>query len=165
MLQMKKLLFVILILFAFTEISAQVKKGKQAPEISLKDISGQTISLSSFKGKVVLIDFWASWCMPCRKNNPNLVALYKKFKEEGFEILGVSIDKDNADWKTAIEKDKLTWTQVVDNAGWNAQSTIDYGIEGIPASFLVDQEGIIRGVDLDGRELESMIKKLLTAKK
>lgn len=161
---MKKLLFLLFILFAFTEISAQVKKGKPAPEISLKDISGQTVSLSSFKGKVVLIDFWASWCMPCRKNNPKLVALYEKFKGEGFEILGVSIDKDNADWKTAIEKDRLSWTQVVDNAGWNAQSTIDYGVEGIPASFLVDQEGIIRGVDLEGKELESMIKKLLTAK-
>jgi len=162
---MKKLLFLFFILFAVTEISAQVKKGKQAPEISLKDISGQTISLSSFKGKVVLIDFWASWCMPCRKNNPKLVALYEKFKGEGFEILGVSIDKYNDDWKTAIEKDKLTWKQIVDNAGWNAQSTIDYGIEGIPASFLLDQEGIIRGVDLEGKELESMIKKLLTAKK
>ncbi len=162
---MKKLLFILFMFFTVSVTSAQVKKGKPAPEISLKDISGQTVSLSSFKGKVVLIDFWASWCMPCRKNNPKLVALYEKFKGEGFEILGVSIDKDNADWKTAIEKDKLTWTQVVDNAGWNAQSTIDYGIEGIPASFLVDQEGIIRGVDLDGKELEGMIKKLLTAKK
>ena len=162
---MKKLLFIISMFFTVSVTSAQVKKGKLAPEISLKDISGQTVPLSSFKGKVVLIDFWASWCMPCRKNNPKLVALYEKFKGEGFEILGVSIDKDNADWKTAIEKDKLTWTQVVDNAGWNAQSTIDYGIEGIPASFLVDQDGIIRGVDLDGKELEGMIKKLLTAKK
>ena len=133
---MKKLLFILFMFFTVSVTSAQVKKGKAAPEISLKDISGQTVSLSSFKGKVVLIDFWASWCMPCRKNNPKLVALYEKFKGEGFEILGVSIDKDNADWKTAIEKDKLTWTQVVDNAGWNAQSTIDYGIEGIPASFL-----------------------------
>lgn len=162
---MKKIFFVLILLPAVSISFAQIKKNKPAPEISLPDISGQTLSLSSFKGKVVLLDFWASWCMPCRKNNPNLVALYEKFKGEGFEIFGVSIDKKNEDWKLAIEKDGLTWKQVVDNAGWNAQSTIDYGVEGIPASFLIDQDGIIRGVDLEGKELEGMIKKLLTAKK
>jgi peroxiredoxin len=103
--------------------------------------------------------------MPCRKNNPNLVALYEKYKGDGFEILGVSIDEDNSAWKKAIEKDGLTWTQVVDNSGWNAKSTLDYGVDGIPASFLIDQSGIIKGVNLEGRELDGMIKKLLPAKK
>lgn len=145
-------------------LSAQIKKGMPAPEIKLNDIDGQTTTLSSYKGKVVLLDFWASWCMPCRKNNPNLVALYKKFKGAGFEILGVSIDENNVAWKKAIEKDGLTWKQVVDNAGWNATSTLDYGVEGIPASFLIDRNGVIKGVNLEGRELEGAVKKLLTAK-
>jgi thiol-disulfide isomerase/thioredoxin len=109
----------------------------------------------------VLIDFWASWCGPCRKNNPNLLALYEKFKDKGFEILGVSVDKSNTDWKNAIAKDGLTWKQLIDNAGWNSQATIDYGVEAIPASFLIDKKGLVRGVNLEGRELDGMVKKLL----
>lgn len=162
---MKRLIFALIMIWSFSGVSAQVKKGTPAPEISLQDLSGQTLSLSSFKGKVVLLDFWSSWCMPCRKNNPNLVSLYEKFKGEEFEILGVSIDKNKADWKNAIEKDGLTWKQVVDNAGWNAKSTVDYGVDAIPASFLIDQEGIIRGINLEGRELEGAIKKYLGNKK
>lgn len=162
---MKKIIFVLIMVVSVSALSAQIKKGTAAPDISLKDTEGQSISLSSYKGKVVLLDFWASWCMPCRKNNPNLVALYEKYKGEGFEILGVSIDEDNTAWKKAIEKDGLTWKQVVDNKGWNAKSTLDYGVDGIPASFLIDQNGIIKGVNLEGRELDGVIKKLLTAKK
>jgi peroxiredoxin len=162
---MKKIFFCLLLIVSVSELNAQIKKGSLAPEIKLEDVTGQTTSLSSYKGKVVLLDFWASWCMPCRKNNPNLVALYEKFKGEGFEILGVSIDEDNAAWKKAIEKDGLSWKQLVDNAGWNAKSTLDYGVDGIPASFLIDQNGIIKGVNLEKRELEGMVKKLLNAKK
>jgi len=158
---MKKIFFVLILLSSVLVISAQVKKGTPAPEISLPDISGQTVSLSSLKGTVVLIDFWASWCGPCRKNNPNLLALYEKFKDKGFEILGVSVDKSNTDWKSAIAKDGLTWKQLIDNAGWNSQATIDYGVEAIPASFLVDRKGTVRGVNLEGRELDGMVKKLL----
>jgi thiol-disulfide isomerase/thioredoxin len=113
------------------------------------------------KGKVVLVDFWASWCGPCRKNNPNLVALYSKYKAQGLEILGVSIDKSKSDWTKAIEKDGLTWLQVLDPGGWNAQSTLDYGVDAIPASFLIDKAGVIRGVNLEGRELEATIRKLV----
>ena len=158
---MKKIFFVLILLSSVLVISAQVKKGTPAPEISLPDISGQTVSLSSLKGSVVLIDFWASWCGPCRKNNPNLVALYEKFKDKGFEILGVSVDKSNTDWKSAIAKDGLTWKQLIDNAGWNSQATIDYGVEAIPASFLIDKKGLVRGINLEGRELDGMVKKLL----
>ena len=158
---MKKIFFVLILLSSYLVISAQVKKGTPAPEISLPDISGQTVSLSSMKGTVVLIDFWASWCGPCRKNNPNLLALYEKFKDKGFEILGVSVDKSNIDWKNAIAKDGLTWKQLIDNAGWNSQATIDYGVEAIPASFLIDKKGLVRGVNLEGRELDGMVKKLL----
>jgi len=162
---MKKIFFVLILLSSVLVISAQVKKGTPAPEISLPDISGQTVSLSSLKGTVVLIDFWASWCGPCRKNNPNLVALYEKFKDQGFEILGVSVDKNNSDWKSAIAKDGLSWKQVIDNTGWNSQITIDYGVEAIPASFLVDKKGMVRGVNLEGRELDGLVKKLLKTDK
>ena len=162
---MKKIFFLLILLSSVLVISAQVKKGTPAPEISLPDISGQTVSLSSLKGTVVLIDFWASWCGPCRKNNPNLVALYEKFKDQGFEILGVSVDKNNSDWKSAIAKDGLSWKQVIDNTGWNSQITIDYGVEAIPASFLVDKKGMVRGVNLEGRELDGLVKKLLKTDK
>lgn len=162
---MKKIFLVLLMILSVSALSAQIKKGKAAPEIKLKDTNGEFISLSSYKGKVVLLDFWASWCIPCRRNNPSLVALYEKFKGEGFEILGVSIDENNDAWKKAIEKDGLGWKQVVDNKGWNAKSTDDYIIDAIPASFLIDQEGVIRGVNLEGRELDATIKKLLNAGK
>lgn len=162
---MKKIFLVLLMILSVSALSAQIKKGKAAPEIKLKDTNGEFISLSSYKGKVVLLDFWASWCIPCRRNNPSLVALYEKFKGEGFEILGVSIDENNDAWKKAIEKDGLSWKQVVDNKGWNAKSTDDYIIDAIPASFLIDQEGVIRGVNLEGRELDATIKKLLNAGK
>ncbi len=162
---MKKIFLVLLMIVSVSALSAQIKKGKAAPEIRLKDTNGEFITLSSFKGKVVLLDFWASWCMPCRKNNPSLVALYEKFKSEGFEILGVSLDENNDAWKKAIEKDGLSWKQVVDNKGWNAKSTDDYIIDAIPASFLIDQDGVIRGVNLEGRELDATIKKLLNAGK
>ncbi len=142
-------------------VFAQAKKGQPAPEIKLPDPAGQDLSLHGMKGKVVLVDFWASWCGPCRKNNPNLVALYSKYKAQGLEILGVSIDKSKSDWAKAIEKDGLTWLQVLDPGGWNAQSTLDYGVDAIPASFLIDKAGVIRGVNLEGRELEATIRKLV----
>jgi peroxiredoxin len=142
-------------------IFGQAKKGMPAPEIRLPDTSGMAVSLQAMKGKVVLVDFWASWCRPCRENNPALVDLYQKFNGKDFEILGVSIDKSKADWLRAIRNDGLTWPQVLDPGGWDAQSTANYGVEAIPASFLIDKQGVIRGVDLHGRELESMIRKLL----
>jgi peroxiredoxin len=139
----------------------QAKKGMPAPEIRLPDTSGAAVSLQAMKGKVVLVDFWASWCRPCRENNPALVELHRKFKDKDFEILGVSIDKSKADWMRAIRNDGLTWKQVLDPGGWDAQSTANYGVEAIPASFLIDKAGVIRAVDLHGRELEGMIRKLL----
>ena len=158
---MRVILFIVIILSIPSLAQAQVKRGKAAPEIVLSGLEDTTISLSSLKGKVVLVDFWASWCGPCRVNNPNLVKLYDLYKDKGFEIFGVSIDKSIPDWKKAIEMDGLSWPQVVDQRGWEAPSTYAYGIEGIPASFLLDRNGIIRGINLYGRELEDRIKKLV----
>ena len=105
--------------------------GSQAPEFSMADASGKQIALSSFKGKYVLIDFWASWCGPCRGENPNVVANYNKFKNKNFTILGVSLDEDTTKWQEAIKKDNLTWTHVSDLKGWNSISVPLYGFDGI----------------------------------
>ena len=154
------LISLLLISFAMSG-SAQVKNGMAAPELSLPDAKGQILRLSDLKGKVVLIDFWASWCTPCRKNNPHLVALYRKLHGKGFEIFGVSIDEDPADWQEAIAKDKIDWPQVNDHLGWRAVSAQTYGVEAIPASYLIDRQGIIRKIDLTGRKLELEIESLL----
>ena len=162
---MKNVLIALLLIFSVNVLVAQqsstIKKGMAAPEISLPGINDTTITLSSLKGKVVLVDFWASWCLPCRKNNPELVKLYEKFKPQGFEILGVSIDQKKNDWLNAIQKDGLLWPQVVDQKGWNAKSTYDYGLNEIPTSFLLDKEGKVKAISLTGEALEKEIKKLL----
>ena len=119
------------------------------------------IQLSSLKGKVVLLDFWASWCIPCRATNKQLVKLYAKYKDKGFEILGVSLDEDITDWKRAIVKDKATWLQVVDTNGWDAVAAMKWNIEAIPSSFLINKKGDVVAADLSYSSLEKMIKQLL----
>jgi thiol-disulfide isomerase/thioredoxin len=161
LLQMRYLLIIGLCAAAAMPARAQVRKGQPAPEISLSGLSDSAISLSSLKGKVVLLDFWASWCGPCRHNNPSLVKLYERYKDKGFEIFSVSIDKDKSDWKQAILQDGLTWTQVIDQQGWYAPSTINYGVDAIPASFLLDRQGVVKAVNKDGRELDYEISRLV----
>lgn len=141
--------------------SGQIKYGNSAPEIALPSVSGDTLRLSSMKGKVVLLDFWASWCGPCRISNKGLVKLYDKYKAKGFEIFGVSLDQDWADWKKAIVKDKITWVQVIDNGGWDAPTAIHWGINAIPTSYLIDQNGKLVAMDLEGKELEDKLKEML----
>lgn len=142
-------------------VSAQVKVGEIAPEISLKNAKDSLISLSSFRGKVVLVDFWASWCGPCRAANPSVVKLYNKYRLKGFEVFGVSIDNKRKAWLTAVKQDKIKYTQVNDSAGWNSKVGERYGINEIPASFLLDKTGKIVAVDLDGTELENKVIELL----
>ena len=136
-----------------------------APEIALKNMSGTELRLSNLKGKVVLIDFWASWCAPCRKENPNVVRLYKKYKNQGFEIFSVSLDQDPAAWKAAIDKDGLIWpNHVSDLMGWQTPLVQSYGIQGIPHTVLLNREGNIVGVGLRGAQLEQKLIEQLAKK-
>lgn len=148
----------------FHENLLKIKKlspGAEAPEFALPNPDGKIISLSSFKGKIVLIDFWASWCGPCRAENPNVVKLYKKYKEKGFEIFGVSLDKEKDKWLEAIKKDGLTWTHVSDLKAWDTPLVKLYNFNGIPCTFLIDKEGKIIAKNLRGEELEEKLKEVL----
>lgn len=135
--------------------------GEQAIDFTVNDVNGNPVSLSSFKGKTVLIDFWASWCGPCRAENPNVVKAYNKYKDKNFTILGVSLDEDASKWKEAIEHDKLAWTQVSDLKGWDAEAAGKYGVKAIPANFLIDQDGKIIGHNLRGEKLEEKLAEVL----
>jgi len=138
-----------------------VAPGQQAPEFTMADTLGTELSLSSLKGKVVLIDFWASWCGPCRAENPNVVAAYKKFNSKGFTVLGVSLDTDKFKWKEAIAKDGLTWSHISDLKGWYNTVAKQYGVMSIPANFLIDKEGKIIANGLRGEDLIKKIEEVL----
>lgn len=147
------------IFFILTIIStiafANVGVGNTAPEIKLKTVKGEEIALSDLKGKIVLVDFWASWCHPCREANPILAEAYLKYHHKGFEILSVSLDDDKSHWLKAIEQDKLPWKwHVSDLKGWDSQVIIDYKVEALPTSYLVDREGKIVALDPYAEDLE-----------
>lgn len=134
--------------------------GAEAPDIVMNTPSGEALSLSSLKGKVVLIDFWASWCKPCRMENPNVVKLYAKYKDKGFEILGVSLDREKSAWEQAIKDDNLTWKHVSDLAFWNSTVVKQYNITGVPYTVLVDREGKIIAKGLRGPQLEQKLEEI-----
>lgn len=127
--------------------------GQKAPEFELLDVKGKTVKLSDFRGNYTLIDFWASWCQPCRLENPNIVKQYKRFNSSGFEILGVSLDSKLESWKKAIAEDQLTWTHVSDLSMWNSKAAELYKVRQIPSSFLLDPDGIIVAKNLNGETL------------
>ncbi len=135
--------------------------GEQAPDIVMPDVSGKSQSLSSLKGKVVLVDFWASWCGPCRKEMPNVVKAYSKYKNKGFEIFGVSLDGDKPNWEQAIAKDGITWLQVSDLKAWDCAAAKLYGVQGIPYTVLLDKEGKIIAKNLRGEELDKKLAEVL----
>lgn len=144
------------------EILKRVEIGQKAPEFTQKDPSGNPVALSSLTGKnFLLIDFWAAWCNPCRGENPNVVKVYNEFRDKGFSILGVSLDRTAADWNKAIADDKLTWTHVSDLKYWNNSAARLYGVNSIPANFLLDKDGVIIAKNLRGEELYKKIKELL----
>lgn len=138
-----------------------VQVGQPAPDFTIPTIDGKDFKLSSLKGKYVMLDFWASWCQPCRQENPNVVKAYQKFKDKNFTIVGVSLDKDADAWKQAVTQDKLTWTHVSELNDFNGPTVKAYQVEAIPASFILDPEGKIIAKNLHGEELESFLNKTL----
>jgi len=143
------------------EVERKTAIGSLAPDIELTDPSGKIRKLSSLKGKVVLIDFWASWCGPCRKENPNVVATYNKYKDKGFEVFSVSLDKDRDAWLAAIAKDNLIWpNHVSDLKYWKSAGAATYGVSSIPFTVLVDKKGKIVAKKLRGEELEKQVMEL-----
>ncbi len=147
---------------AMNSPAAKTSIGSMAPELAFPNPDGKILKLSDLKGKVVLIDFWASWCGPCRKENPNVTKVYSMYHDKGFEIYSVSLDSDGNSWKRAIEQDKLVWpNHVSDLKKWQSQAAAIYGVRSIPATFLLDKEGRIVQKNLRGADLERAVKQLL----
>jgi len=155
---MKKILSALVILFVSVVTFAQPSVGEKAGEISLPDIKGTNVNLSSLQGKVVLIDFWASWCGPCRRSVPDLKKVYTKYQSKGFEIYGVSLDEDKFAWKMAIKEDKVTWIHVNDSKGEVAGK---WNIMYIPNTYLLDKNGKVVAVNPSHEELDELLQKLL----
>lgn len=145
----------------FIKRMENIQVGAVAPDFTLPDVDGNPVSLSSLRGKYVLIDFWASWCPDCRKENPNIVAAWNKFKDKNFTILGVSLDRKKEPWLAAIEKDGLTWAHVSDLKDWKSDAAVQYAIRWIPMSFLLDPDGIILAVGLEGEALQKKLEEVL----
>ncbi len=172
---MEKMKFALIavLLLSVTTVLAQEKKeigydiGDIAPEIELPTPDGDTVALSNLRGQVVLIDFWAGWCGPCRRENPNVVKTFREFKDkdfmigDGFTVYGVSLDKSKDTWTNAIKKDGLMWTQVSDLKYWQSPYVRRYGVRGIPSNFLIDEEGVIIAKNLRGEKLSKTLQKFV----
>jgi len=139
------------------DLDAKLGISRLAPEFSQVDTLGKLVKLSDFKGKYVLIDFWASWCAPCRAENPNVVKVYNKYHDKGFEILGISLDENKESWLAAIHADELKWAHVSDLKGWANAVALDYGVKSVPANYLIDKEGRIIAKGLRGEDLEKKL--------
>lgn len=145
---------------AFISAHYRINVGGPAPDFTQADVSGKPVALSSFKGKIVLIDFWASWCSPCRQEIPNIVTQYKTYKDKGFEIISVSLDNSRSKWTTAIQQEGMTWPQLSDLRGGNNEAAKLYGVSGIPATFLVDRDGKLISTGLRGEDLNKKLAEL-----
>jgi len=149
---------------AAQKMQAALTVGAKFPDFNEKDVAGKPLSIASYKGKVVLLDFWATWCGPCRAELPNVIATYKKYHDQGFEIIGVSLDQDQAKLTGFTKSMNMTWPQFFDGQGWQNKLAVKYGIASIPATFLLNGEGKIIGKDLRGDALEAAVAKTLANK-
>jgi len=161
-----KHIFILSIVFAFS--ASAVNAQGLIPNIAdyrldftVVGMKDDSIKLSSLKGKVFLLDFWASWCGPCRYANKQLVKFYSKYKNKGFEILSVSLDDEKSDWKKAVTKDKITWMQGFDRGGWDSFAARKWQVDALPSSFLINKNGDVVGINLEKDDLEKKIKELL----
>ncbi|MGC3944993.1 MAG: TlpA family protein disulfide reductase [Chryseolinea sp.] len=149
----------------FLSLNADPKIGDHYTDFTQQDVNGNPVSLSDFKGRLVLLEFWGSWCGPCRKSNPELVKIYHEFSTKGFDVLGVASESNRKAWLNAIEKDKLPWTNVTELKGDKNSAAIIYGISYYPTNFLIDQAGTIIARDVSGNELRRMLRKHLGSKR
>lgn len=138
-----------------------VQIGKVAPDFTLPDTEGKPVSLKDFRGKYVLLDFWASWCPPCRRENPNVVKAYNNYKDKNFTIIGISLDRDKEKWLKGIENDNLTWTHLSDLKYWDSEIPALYAVRGIPANVLLDPDGVIVAKNITGEELHEKLAELI----
>lgn len=159
MFNIKNTITAIILFCSISFAHAQIKVGDSLPDIQLQNEKNTLIKLSSFKGKVILVDFWASWCAPCRLANKKLVKMYDKYQNQNFEIVGISIDTDKAKWLRAIEKDKLKHTQLIDQKGFDAKSAVLFGVEALPAAYLFDRSGKLIAINPTESQIISQIKK------
>jgi peroxiredoxin len=145
----------------FISFNRNIKIGDKFVDFSQKDMAGKNVKLSDFKGKVVLLEFWGSWCGPCREQNPSLLEIYTEFRKMGFEILGVATEANKNDWIKAIKADGLTWTNVTDLKGSANKAAIVYGVSGYPMNFLIDRNGIVIAKEVYGEALREILLKIL----
>lgn len=149
---------------AAKKVQAALVVGAKFPDFDEKDVDGKPLAIANHRGKVVLIDFWATWCPPCRAEIPNVVATYKKYHGQGFDVIGVSLDEDRQKLLSYIKDNNMTWPQFFDGQGWSNQLAVKYGIEAIPATYLLDGNGVIIATDLRGDALEQAVAKALPKK-
>lgn len=155
---MKKIVILFLLIATVTNSKAQIKIGDAIPSIALRNTTDNVVDITSFKGKYVLVDFWASWCAPCRLGNKKLVKLHNEVSSNTIEIIGISIDTDRNKWLKAIEKDKIKFTQLIDPKGFDANAAIQFGVDELPSKYLFNPEGILIAKNPTEEEIMKLIK-------